>query len=369
VIAVGDLHEIVPAMTRARLLVGGRNRLDEDAGRIGRDAERMCERVVAHRGHDGRTDRGAELLEPAAHRAAIDACTESREAIFLAVQRETVAELVARNVREQRRCGECARDQLARDLGRRDRGGIAVADLVLDARDDEANVARTPPHELVAVLGPDAIGAPLERRIGQLDALLGHVELGEATSSFGLGLGGLLASARLRRSSDFRIRRTIGGEAGELVELAQLGGKLELELCRVDALGFGDDEAAPHQLDLELQVAVALAKAVALGGQLVSALPLFRERHFELRHACRERSARRSACVLDHSSALPMRDRSVEISRSESAHQCVVARRFSAGGSRSTPSSKSSSTRSSIKSCVVPSGTCGSRNVPASRRL
>lgn len=50
--------------------------------------------------------------------------------------------------------------------------------------------------------------------------------------------------------------------AGERVELAQLGGKLELELTRVHALGLGDHEATAGELELELQLAIALAQRI-----------------------------------------------------------------------------------------------------------
>jgi hypothetical protein len=105
VISICELHEVVPAMTRPRLPIGGRNRLHEHSGRVSRDAERVRERVVAHRGDHGRSDRHPELLEPATHRAAIDASAEPREAILLAMEWQAVAELVARDVREQRRRG------------------------------------------------------------------------------------------------------------------------------------------------------------------------------------------------------------------------------------------------------------------------
>ena len=382
-VSVGDLNEVVPTGARPRLLVGGGDGLDEHAGGVGGDTECVRERVVAHGGHDRRADRTAELLEPAAHRAAIDARAEPRETIFLAMERQPVAELVGRDVREQRRRGERARDQLTRDLGGRDRGGITGADLVLDARDDEPHVPGAAPHQLVVVLGADALGAALERRIGQLDALLGHIELGQATPARGLRGPLLLAPRRVGRVADVRIGHTAGLEAGEPIELAELGGELELELRGVDALGLGDDKPAAHDLDLELEVTVALAQAITLGDRLVGARALlvgtrlrgicpralFRERRLELRDPRRERVARRTARVLDHGSALPTRARSVEISRSESTRQCVVARRLAGAGSRSTPSSRSSSTRSSMSSWVVPSGTGGRRNVPASSRL
>jgi hypothetical protein len=49
--------------------------LGQHAGRVGRDAERRGERVGVHRRADGR----AEVLGPAAHRAAIERRANPRE--------------------------------------------------------------------------------------------------------------------------------------------------------------------------------------------------------------------------------------------------------------------------------------------------
>ena len=288
--------------------------LHEHAGSVGRDTERVGERVLAHRGDHGGADRHAEIFEPAAHRAAIDACTESREAVFLAMERQSVAELVARDVREQRRCRERARDQLPRKLGGGDRRGIAVADLVLDARDHEADVARASPHQLVAVFGTDALRGTLEREVGELDALLGQVQLGEPTTTLGPRLalaarGGVVVGIRGAWQS-----------AGERIELTQLRRELQLELLRIDALSLCDHEAPARELDLKLQVVVARAQSITLRDRIVGPRALDGrrgalrcERRLELGDARLERLARRSARVLDHRSALPICDRAVEI--------------------------------------------------------
>src|SRR5262249_52565317 len=94
VIGVSDLDEVMGASTRPTLLVATADRLHEHAGGVGRDAERGRARLVAHRLDDGRAERQSDLLEPATHRAAIDRSAHAREAIFLAIERNAIAELV-----------------------------------------------------------------------------------------------------------------------------------------------------------------------------------------------------------------------------------------------------------------------------------
>jgi len=77
--------------------------------RVGPDAERVSERIGAHRGDHGRADGHPEILERPRHRAAIDAHAKSIKSIFLPVQRQAVAQLVARHVREQRWCRDRTR--------------------------------------------------------------------------------------------------------------------------------------------------------------------------------------------------------------------------------------------------------------------
>lgn len=100
VIGVCDLDEEVRATAGLALLVLARLGLYADAGRVGRDAVCGGKRLLAHRFDDRRTGCGAHLLEPAAHRAAVDRHAEAGEAVFLTMQRQAVAELVARDVRE-----------------------------------------------------------------------------------------------------------------------------------------------------------------------------------------------------------------------------------------------------------------------------
>ena len=263
VITVGDLDEVMTARACAALLVARADRLDKYAGCVGRNAERVGQRVSAHRGNDGRADRHAEILEPTRHRPAVVRCAEAREAIFLPVQRQAIAQLVARDMREQRRRRETAREQLRRSLGGGERVGIAAADLVLDTRDAEPDAASAAPHQLVRILGTGAGSRAFERGIRQLDALLGQVEVGELAAAR-RPLLGLAGRPRVRVVSLIVGTRQAPREQ---VELVQLGRELELDLLRVDALGLGDHESAPRDLDLELQMAIALTQAIALGAR------------------------------------------------------------------------------------------------------
>jgi hypothetical protein len=56
VIGVGDLDEEVSVAAAAARLVAALDRLDQHAGGVGRDAERVAQRVLAHRLDDGRAD-------------------------------------------------------------------------------------------------------------------------------------------------------------------------------------------------------------------------------------------------------------------------------------------------------------------------
>ena len=184
---------------------------------------------IAHRLDQRGTDGQSQLLEP--HRAPVDADAESLESIFLSIQRQPIAQLVSRDVREHRRRGKRTRNQCARTLHRGDHRVVTVADLVLHTCDDEADRARTPPGHLEAVLGADAWRGAFERRIRQLDPLLGHVQLGQAAATGRLVLRLLsLPPPRLRivvgstrrcvRSDRRRLGRVV--ETGESVELAKL---------------------------------------------------------------------------------------------------------------------------------------------------
>jgi len=119
VVAIGDLDEEVPTSAALALQAPTRlvpvglvaKRLDQHAGGVGEDAECVEHRVGVHRVNDGGAHGGAGVLEPPRHRPAIDGETEPPESILLAVKRQAITPLVARDVRDQRRCRERALKQ------------------------------------------------------------------------------------------------------------------------------------------------------------------------------------------------------------------------------------------------------------------
>jgi len=79
-------------------------------------------------------------------------------------------------------------------------------------------------------------------------------------------------------------------QARELVERRELGSELELELCRVDALGLRHDEPSSRELDLELKRVIRLAQSIALG------LRVGAQRTLSLERCLRRRNLRLELC-------------------------------------------------------------------------
>lgn len=196
VIAVGDLDEVVAAPAGLPLLLVGQ-RLHQDAGGVGRDAEGGCHRVFAHGLDDGGAERGAAVLEPAAHGAAVERHPEAGEPVLLTIERQAVTMLVDDDARDQRHGRERARQHLGRqrrgdDRGRLGRLGDGVWQSVLDARDDEATQPAALIGELVRLLAVDALGLALqgerlELGVRDLDAVFDQLELAQVTTTLGPG--------------------------------------------------------------------------------------------------------------------------------------------------------------------------------------
>ncbi len=137
-VAVGDVDEVVPAGARAAELFVRANRLHEHTRGVGGDAEGRAQRVLFHGVHDGGAEGRAHVLDPAAHRAAVDGAALASEFVFDAKERKAHSELTHHDVREQRRRRERARERLLRHRRGRHLGGAVLGDeLVLGARHDE----------------------------------------------------------------------------------------------------------------------------------------------------------------------------------------------------------------------------------------
>src|SRR5665213_2713673 len=197
VIAIGDLDEVVAAAARLPPPLRVARRLDQHADGVRGDAECGLHRVGAHGGDDGGAQRRAGVLDPPAHGAAVERQAEAREAMLLAMERQPIAVFVDDDVSDQRDRGDRAR----KDLGRHGRGGdlrglgrwiVGVGDAVLDAREDQAPRTAALPGDLGRLLEADALGLALcdeglDRRVGDLDALLRHLDLAQVSPSLGLG--------------------------------------------------------------------------------------------------------------------------------------------------------------------------------------
>jgi hypothetical protein len=205
-------------------------------------------------------------------------------------------------------CEQRGGRQRAREGLRRHRRGIdarlaiGVDELVFHSRDNQATQAAALVGKLAAFLEGDALGETLfdelvVDRIGQLDALLLERQILEIAPAGGLGFC-LVGSSRRRRGRIVCLRLVvaIGLGSGERVELAELFGKLHLELRGVDALGLRHEDASFEHPQLQAQSLVRSAKLIALVNQSGDLLgvggasdSLPGKRRFELGHSRVER--------------------------------------------------------------------------------
>ena len=269
---VGDVDEVVPLATgpppasRARRPVA-RVRLDAEARRVGRDAERGRERIRSHRCDHRGAERRAEVLHPPAHRAAVDVRAVASEAVLLAIERQAVPHLVHRDVREHRRRGEAPREQLGRQRRGLDvRFAAGVERPVLHPLDDDHVRAAALVAELVARLDPDALGLALsdellEQLVGHLDRLPWQLRLGEVAPASTPAL-------TAHRSVVLVVFRYF---ARELLELLRQLLELELKLARVDPLGRRDEQPALHEQQLLQQQLVGSPQPIPLRLQRLGA--------------------------------------------------------------------------------------------------
>ncbi len=124
--------------------------------------------------------------------------------------------------------------------------------------------------EKAALLEADAFRFALERGVQNLDPLLGHLEVAEIAPTAGLiwargpppiAVGRSLSGAAFGRGVTVVI---VAYLLGEFIEFGL--GLRELDLPRVDALGFGQEDAPTQQLELPLELLVRVPKLVTLRG-------------------------------------------------------------------------------------------------------
>lgn len=379
-IRVGDLHEVVAASACAALLVGGANRLNQDSRRVGTEPERRRHRLPAHRLDDGGANGPADLLLPAAHCAAIEREADAGESLLLTMVRNPVTQLLGDEVGKHRRRADRLRNDLgwhpgSNDLRHRGKVGRIITDrhlgctgrrardlvvdiAVLDACDHQANPACAAPHDRrVLLFGAEAGEFAFQLDVRDLHPLHRGIGLAEVAAA---RWGPLLARRAGALACVARSRRPC-----ERIQRSELCGELELELRRIDPRRLSDEQPATHELDLPNQRVVRADQPIVVTLELCVTLALGGERRLELANA-RPRSTR----LIDRGRLAhvpsPIRNGSrCRSPRSISCAQCVVTfRRGDGAASRSIPSSRASSARSSIWTIDVPSGAVGIRNVP-----
>ena len=180
VVFVRQSHEEVPLATGLTLAVLERRRLDGHARRVGRQAERRRDRLLARRLDDA-AERCPDVLGVAPHRRAIEREPLGGAVLFVPVERHSEHVLHGQEPRDHRRREHAARRDLPRKrCGHRPellrvrhvRGPPigSVGRVVDDARDDESTVAATLVRDARAFVGADAVRLALELGIGELDA-------------------------------------------------------------------------------------------------------------------------------------------------------------------------------------------------------
>jgi len=107
-----------------------------------------------------------------------------------AVERHSPPELLRQQMRDERRREDAALVDHLRRVGRDERGRLVVGgDLVGRARHHDADGAAAAAAEQAALLEADALGVAFERRVQDLDALFGDVELSNVATAGRLLLG------------------------------------------------------------------------------------------------------------------------------------------------------------------------------------
>jgi len=189
------------------LFVAGGNRLDGDAGGVGRQAECAFESFLLGSFNHGRARGGAGIFQPAAHRAPVDGRAFATVTVFEAIERQALQMFLGDDVCEHRRCSQRARERLLRH-GRRLDGDflLGIDRAVLHASNHQPAMPATLPRQLVALLEANALGLAVayqvvEEWVGNLDANFRNIGFAQVATPGRLLLGSRITRAVRTRAS------------------------------------------------------------------------------------------------------------------------------------------------------------------------
>jgi len=151
----------------------------------------------------------------------------------------------------------------------------------LDPRDLQPHEPSAAPADLVACFDAAALRLAFEHGIGDHDPLYRKFELVEVAAA--CRSVALATSGRLGAAIAFGLSAVACHLADECIERGELGGELQLELRRVDALRIRDQQSPTRQLDVAQDRLVGFAKPIVLSLDRRTQLALGRERRFDRR--------------------------------------------------------------------------------------
>ena len=265
VVLVGEHDEEMSLRARLPFAIRDPCRLNRNARGVRRKTERirLC---VLYADFDNRSERGADVLGISTHETIVDLDARRRELLCEAVKRHSPAEFLRENVRDERRGEDASLVDLARVRRRHElrRRAVHRSLLVYRACLYDPNRAAALISKLAAFFEVDPLCDAFERRIQNLDADLGDIEVAKIAPAFRLRARGPTRAAIFVAHCQLLAFGRLAELFGELCEASVRFCELELELLCIDSFGLRQENPPSEQFHLRLQQLVGAPKLVPL---------------------------------------------------------------------------------------------------------